>query len=75
MGSGFNSNTYIALRRLQYREVFLRQTCILESDEEMGSMVANSIIVDDEDREASYDLEGQAYIDLMITLGYIKLKA
>lgn len=73
MGSGFNSNTYKVLRRVCYREVFKRASIQLEIDDPIGSSIANAIIVEKADRDLTYGLEGQSYIDKMVELGYIAL--
>jgi len=74
MSSGFNNNTYVTLKKIKYRDVYSRVTCDLSSDIEIGSSIANSIIVDVRDREEVYGLEGQDYINQMVELKYIKLK-
>lgn len=73
MAYGFNDNTYKVLRPVQYREVFKKESIDLPSGELIGSAIANAIIVDEEDQEATFDLEGQSYIDKMVELKYVEL--
>lgn len=75
MGYGFNDNTYTVLKRCEYRDVFLQVNCQLNRGEDVGSAIANAIIVTDSDRAAVRGLEGNPYIDKVIELGYIELKA
>ncbi len=73
MSYGFNNNTYEVLRSTAYRDVFNRKSINLSAGDQVGSAIVNAIIVDKEDQEATYDLEGQNYIDLMVSLSYVKL--
>lgn len=73
MGYGFNNNTYEVLRPTAYREVFKKKSIALAAGDQIGSAIVNAIIVDTEDQEATYDLEGQSYIDKMVELSYVKI--
>ena len=73
MSYGFNSNTYEVIRGTEYREVFRKESIQLNSGDLIGSAIANAIIVDEEDQEATFNLEGQDYIDKMVELKYISL--
>lgn len=72
MSYGFNNNTYKVIKRVKFRDVFERQSCQLEVDEEIGSAIANAIIVTEEERSEVVGLEGNPYIDKMVELGYIE---
>lgn len=73
MSYGFNDNTYEVIRGTAYREVFRKESVQLNSGDLIGSAIANAIIVDEEDQESTFNLEGQDYIDKMVELKYISL--
>lgn len=69
--------TFITLRLIQYYDIFRELTMNLEKDIEIGSDIANNIIIpkNESSIEEDYDnglLDKDAYIDLMITKGFIK---
>ena len=73
MSYGFNNNTYEVLRAVEYRDVFRKRSTQLSAGQQIGSALVNAIIVDEEDQESTYDLEGQSYIDKMVELNYVKI--
>lgn len=72
-----DNRVFITLRSIQHYDIFRELTMSLEKDVEIGSDIANSIIIPKEESSIEEDYENglldkDQYIDLMISKGFIK---
>jgi len=74
MSLSYNDNTYEVLKRCKWNDMIFEEHKSVEPGDSLGSFAVNNIIITKQSEvDQVIELDGDDYIDMMVSLGYVKV--